>query len=102
MDEEVFEVYGGCCNKDKAPNKRWEDVGDKDATVLAFVKSLTFEEISKLSEKGFVGSLDDDQYDEEVEEEVIEEDDGEDSDFEHEGDKDDENSEVKNKGQPKT
>lgn len=104
LDEEVFEIYGGCYKKDKALNKRWQDVGNDSDTIPAFVKSLTFEEVSKLTEKGFVDSFNDGKYAEDVEEEVVEKDDAEYADYEHEGDKDDHNTEFKNfknKGQPK-
>jgi hypothetical protein len=52
LDQEVFEVYGCAHKKSNAVNKRFNDVGDENDTVPAFIVSFALESLP--SEEGFL------------------------------------------------
>jgi hypothetical protein len=52
LDQGVFEVYGGCQPKSEAAKKRFNDVGDENATVPAFIVSFALDSLP--SEEGFL------------------------------------------------
>ena len=56
LDHGVYEVYGGAQLKDKAVNKRFNDVGNELDTVPAFVKSFSFNKLPA-TEIEFISAL---------------------------------------------
>ncbi|KAL5322949.1 hypothetical protein ACEPPN_007474 [Leptodophora sp. 'Broadleaf-Isolate-01'] len=82
LDHGVYEVYGGVQLKDKAVNKRFNDIGNELDTVPAFVKGFSFNKVPA-TEMEFISKILGEDWVEGAREE--EEDDGEEFEEEDEG-----------------
>ena len=59
LDNSVFEVYAGAVPKINATSKRFNDIGDKDSTVPALVRSYPFTKLPAVEEFTTVFSSED-------------------------------------------